>query len=396
MPSKTRLHELKKKRQSLSTFGHISEPKQQEKPLIHIIHKPTFAVVTLRDKNGIPFPSRNNHVLSPFKAHLEVQSNLSRARMQLAINWLYMFAEKKTIHSIKAWVNKNGDLQHNFTYRLGFITLTLPSQQNHDDEFIKEHMLQPFLYWLKRNYNAAYVWKAETQLNGNIHFHITVDTFIHHRPLASKWNGIMMKYGYCIAFNDGSNNMGNASTQIKSIKNEKGLAGIIGGYLTKNSIEEKYHNDLCQKRTTLHQLLQNSYGVSCNILTKKHYTRFVVGRLWACSESLSKIECITSELDSNFKNIERKFFTDNKLQSLGHLMSAEKKLKASQMSEQERQLLRLTDEDINRSTYRYNNVWIHRHLKFTKMPDLIRHRLAEEKIKRKFNTQTHFTISSLS
>ena len=54
-----------------------------------------------------------------------------------------------------------------------FITLTLSDVQAHTDDSIKEHMLQPFLYWLQRYYNCSYVWKAETQINGNIHFHIT-------------------------------------------------------------------------------------------------------------------------------------------------------------------------------------------------------------------------------
>ncbi len=78
-----------------------------------------------------------------------------------------------------------------------FLTLTLCSKQKHDDKYIKRYMLYPFLEYLKDYENVtAYVWRAEAQENGNIHFHILANRFIKWRNIRTKWNSIQRKEGY--------------------------------------------------------------------------------------------------------------------------------------------------------------------------------------------------------
>lgn len=309
--------------------------------------------------------------------------------MKNALNWLLMFAEPKRVYSKTPWVTKKGEIRHNFTFRLAFITLTLSAAQNHSDKHIKDHMLQPFLYFITRYYKANYVWKAETQLNGNIHFHITIDTFIHWKVIRKKWNQILARHNYCRTFQDGSNDKGDSATQIKSIKNENGLAKCIGGYLTKNSIEEKYHSELIKKRTVkIEELLKNSSGVTCNIEKKMHYTRFVEGRLWGCSEALSKIKCFTDELDSYYslQNIEHEFFHKNKLRRLSDIM-IEKELKHSPQANIEHL----------RDKYRsFRNVFTHKHLRWCHQPPILQQKIADTKSNYKRNSQTFFTVESLN
>jgi hypothetical protein len=80
---------------------------------------------------------------------------------------------------------------------LTFVTLTLPSEQAHDDKFIKRNILTPFLATLQRLYNVnEYLWKAELQNNGNIHFHVLIDQYIHWAELRSRWNYTLQPYGY--------------------------------------------------------------------------------------------------------------------------------------------------------------------------------------------------------
>jgi hypothetical protein len=55
------------------------------------------------------------------------------------------------------------------------ITLTLPVTQKYigSDKEIKRDALTQLLQWIKSEYvNSIYLWRAETQANGNIHFHI--------------------------------------------------------------------------------------------------------------------------------------------------------------------------------------------------------------------------------
>jgi hypothetical protein len=46
----------------------------------------------------------------------------------------------------------------------------------------------------------AYVWKAESQDNGNIHFHIVTNIFIDHKIIREAWNRIIEKFGYIEAY----------------------------------------------------------------------------------------------------------------------------------------------------------------------------------------------------
>jgi hypothetical protein len=87
-----------------------------------------------------------------------------------------------------------------------FVTLTLPSQQKHSDNFVKRYMLGEFLEYLQKEHQVKmYIWKAEAQKNGNIHFHIMADSFLDNvtklrikkQGLINKaWNAICAKYGY--------------------------------------------------------------------------------------------------------------------------------------------------------------------------------------------------------
>lgn len=360
----------------------------------HMIHKPTYCVLTKHNIHDEPIP-HNRHTLSAFKSKNENFGSLAVSRMKTALNWLYLFADKKRVHSKKGWVNKNGKICHDFTFRLAFITLTLSSKQIHSDEYIKDKMLKPFLHWLQRSYSASYVWKAETQLNGNIHFHITIDTFIHWKSVRAKWNGLLQKEGYVKCYQDGSNDKGDAATQIKAIRNEKGHAGIVGGYLTKGSIEEKEHYRLKNKKVTMEELLRNSEGVSCNIETRKHYTRFVDGRLWSQSQSISNIDCSFSDVDPNFEACEKEFFHSNQIKNLGKVMLLEATEKHKNKTEQERVVLGLDDISLKKKYSKFFNVFIHANLKSLRIPNELSRMLADEKAKRHLNTQRSFTVDSL-
>ena len=112
----------------------------------------------------------------------------------------------------------------------GFITLTLQSKQIHTDNEIKRECLQPFIANLKRVYGMDnYIWVAETQDNGNIHFHLITQKYIDKKILQIEWNYYSNKLGYV----DRSNSKNPPSTDVKSIRNIQGAAGYITKYITK-------------------------------------------------------------------------------------------------------------------------------------------------------------------
>jgi hypothetical protein len=84
---------------------------------------------------------------------------------------------------------------------IALITLTLPSEQKHTDNFIKRNMLQTFLQYCKYHYGMSlYFWKAEVQDNENIHFHITCNVFIEKHVVQAVWNNILSPFGYIDAY----------------------------------------------------------------------------------------------------------------------------------------------------------------------------------------------------
>lgn len=359
-----------------------------------VLHKPNYCVLQSIDaETNRPFRG-NSHSLSPFSARKEVQSKQSIKGMTNAINWMFLFSEKKNIYSKKPFINNKGELQHNFKFRLAFITLTMPGEQVHSDEYIKKHMLQPFLYWLTRYYTANYVWKAETQLNGNIHFHITIDTFVHWRSIRAKWNSICAKHNYCKFYQEeGTNDKGNAATQIKAIRNEDGIARIIGGYLTKGSIEEKEHQQLKKNREQkLQEIIEKGNYISCNIQNRMHYTRFVEGRVWGCTEALSNINCFLDESEGfyNLHSEEKTFFTHhgNKVKQLLQIMVNEKNKKQKMTIEEE--------FEFRQQHHALRSIYIHPNLLYCKLPPTLAGKISDLKKNHKQNLQTHFTVESLN
>lgn len=79
--------------------------------------------------------------------------------------------------------------------RITLITLTLTGRQKHDDKEVKRAMLGRMVLRLKREgYN--YLWKAEKQRNGNIHFHILIDGYMDKDDVRREWLRILISQGY--------------------------------------------------------------------------------------------------------------------------------------------------------------------------------------------------------
>lgn len=122
-------------------------------------------------------------------------SQVARKKIKKAINYLLLFASDKDVMS-----KKTG---RKYKFKIAFITLTLPSKQIHSDNEIKRECLNQFLIEIKNKYKVdRYVWRAEKQGNGNIHFHIILDKFIHWNDIRNTWNRIVNKLGYVDRYRD--------------------------------------------------------------------------------------------------------------------------------------------------------------------------------------------------
>lgn len=119
--------------------------------------------------------------------------------------------------------------------KLVFLTLTLSAVQIHSDQEIKSKILKPFMRYLRESQECTnYIWKAEVQKNGNIHFHVVIDQFVDKDIIRTRWNLFQDNLGYheryCRKFGDKQA----PSTQIEIVENQEQIERYIGKYISKS------------------------------------------------------------------------------------------------------------------------------------------------------------------
>ena len=157
---------------------------------------------------NIPVEDQKSFINSTRKNNGTLSANAKR-KVSKAIEYLNTTAtEKKVTEKIYGKTIK---------FKTTFITLTLPSQQQHPDSVIINKCLNSFLIEIIKFYNVKnYIWRAETQYHGNIHFHILADNFIPWNELRNRWNRIINKLGYVDRFHEKHGHKTPNSTTFKS------------------------------------------------------------------------------------------------------------------------------------------------------------------------------------
>lgn len=117
---------------------------------------------------------------------------------------------------------------------LVMITLTLPSTQVESDKEIKRKYLNTFLIRYKKKYDEAnYLWVAEKQKNGNIHFHIITDNYVDKIWIKSVWNKVLSNGGYIMAFKSKFGYVSPPSTNVTGQKAMSNPANYLIKYVIK-------------------------------------------------------------------------------------------------------------------------------------------------------------------
>lgn len=169
-----------------------------------------------------------------------------------------------------------------FKFRLAFQTLTLSApQQEHTDKDIKKLLLEPYLRIMRRQGLKNYIWKAEQQQNGNIHFHIITDFFTPYTNIRDTWNNLQAKIGYIDHFYNKHGHRDPNSTDVKAVTNEKTTVAYLQKYMLKKSDKNE------------------------QLRLDKDYSAKAKGKVWDCSQNL-KIKNKTSDLitDDIYRNIQ--------------------------------------------------------------------------------------------
>lgn len=273
------------------------------------------------------------HLLKSARSAQGHVSQIAKRKIKKAFSYLLFLSRPKTVQS-----RFSGKM---FTFRIAFVTLTLPSKQIHDDNIIKSKCLNSLLIELTKYYNVKnYVWRAEKQQNGNLHFHLLVDKFIDCNELRNRWNRIVNKLGYVERYRDemrkfhrggfkvrekllrtwsykkqlkayraGIANDWNSpnSSDIHGLRKIRDLKSYLSKYLTKNDysvlilqveLQILKVNELIKKKQGI---LKRKYKRQLLRLKIKKYSlkaKIQKGRIWGCNQNLSNCKGAVVEVDS--------------------------------------------------------------------------------------------------
>ena len=227
-------------------------------------------VVIKNSKSGCYF-EKDDRLDQMLKSKRVAEGYLSlnaKRKLNKAIEYLlYLSAEKKVYNRLT---------KKTFNFKVAFITLTLSSQQIHSDNEIRRDLLNQMLVELRKYYNVKnYVWKAEKQLNGNIHFHIIIDRFVPWYELRNRWNRIQNKLGYIDRFQQ-KMRMQKKVTNVKY--NNPNSVDIHSLYKVQNI--KKYLSKYLSKNVT-----------NADKLTEEEKKKLLVkGRIWGANQELCHIK----------------------------------------------------------------------------------------------------------
>lgn len=210
----------------------MSRPKRKFEEKVFVATasiSPTSVHLYSRPLNGYNLSNRHklNQVWLSNNDHNGKISYKANKRIERALSWLLYMAKSKRVY--------DAELQKSFTFKINFITLTLPVAQQHTDQEIKNRCLNNFLAVCRKSVGLTnYMWRAEAQSNGNIHFHLVTDKYIHYLDVRKWWNQSLQLLGYIDKFEAKHKHRDPNSTDVHSVKHVRKLVSYLSKYFAKN------------------------------------------------------------------------------------------------------------------------------------------------------------------
>lgn len=95
-------------------------------------------------------------------------------------------------------------------------------------------LLKPLLQWLSKVKGFQfYIWKAELQARGQVHYHITSNQFIYWKELRDKWNYLQRRAGYLDNYYKKHGHYNANSTDVHKVYNDENISGYLEKYISK-------------------------------------------------------------------------------------------------------------------------------------------------------------------
>lgn len=183
-----------------------------------------------------------------------------------------------------------------YNFRCAFVTLTLPTDQDHTDKEVKAIALNNFLTIMRQKFGLKnYVWKAELQKNESIHFHIVWDIYVHHTAVRYYWNQSINLLGYVDQYTKKYSPMSlKEYAESRQIPVPKALSGFLKGRDTEWKSPPSEQVKAVRNGAQLAHYLRKYITKDVDEDDKKGKERIEdFGRVWGRSQSLSALKFVT-------------------------------------------------------------------------------------------------------
>lgn len=218
------------------------------------------------------------------------------------------------------WLNDGYGIKKKICYKktknnINFITLTLPSLQKHSDKFLKKECLNQFFIELNAKFmNLNYIWRAEKQQNGNIHFHILINKFVKWQYIREIWNRILNKYEYIDNYQQKFLNCtfdqyfkifrAKGNKDIEKIR-QSYISGQNSNWSNPNSIDIQKIRDVKNLLSYVVKYMSKKSPSSENNDSESLNNQKIEGKIWYASECLLNIKQDTQEVTNElFKELD--------------------------------------------------------------------------------------------
>jgi len=170
-------------------------------------------------------------------------------------------------------------------FQLSFITLTIPQEERilapEGHKALKvflQHFKKP---WHKRKMSEqvrSYIWKAELQERGQLHYHITTNSFLHHVEIRRVWNDIQKARGWLDSFKMVHGHYNPNSTDVHAVQKINDIKRYLSKYLSKPNI------------VPAPELAEAGFPAL-------YITQSIGGKVWGCSEDLKGKKLFSAPFD---------------------------------------------------------------------------------------------------
>lgn len=218
-------------------------------------------------------------------------SEHAKRKLFKSIDYLLITSDRKKVYS---------KVQKKYvSFRIVFVTLTLPSTQIHSDKEITNKCFNQLLIEIAKYHNVKkYVWRAEKQENGNIHYHLLINEFVEWSELRKRWNRICNKLGYVDSYQASQKEFFKNGFRLSINKNDKRTeqqqrkAYIIGqksNWRSPNSTDIHDTRKVRDIKRYVGKYMAKQPQINIEELRPDSEIIVVEGRLWSCSQNLSNV-----------------------------------------------------------------------------------------------------------